>query len=526
MALTLDASARIPATADTVSTSNPVTGSFTCPAGTEALVLMVHVAGNADRTGGAPTYNGVSLTQRDETRGNSTGYEAGLEAWDLLDPPTGSSYTISVPNGTGVGIWIHVVAIDGGGDEVDFDAAAGEEAGGTGTDRTVSITTGADGCFIVAGLSTGDNNWSPTGWTGTSIDESDCGSYGGGCQYYVKATAGAQDMAWTGDTTGDDVAMIAVSYKPVSSGVTGTANITLAAFTSTAAGTVDVAGALNKTLDGFTSSAAGTVDITGALSQTLADMTLTAAGSVGGTIEGAADITLAAFTSTAAGTVDVAGALDKTLDAFTSSAAGTVDVAGAANITLAAFTSTAAGTVDVAGAADITLAAFTSTAAGTVDIAGAADITLANVTLSATGNATGGISGAANITLAAFTSTAAGTVDIAGTFDQTLAPVTSSSAGAVEVSGAADITLAAFTSTATAQVYIAGAASINLDAFTLSAAGTSGGAISGELSVTLDPFTLAAAGISAHAGGSMSAIAVGRRPLEPALQSYKYRRLR
>ena len=84
--------------AQAVSTSDPVTQSITCASSVRLLVVMITVGGATTRTGGAPTYNGTALTQASITTYYATSPETNIEMWYLINPPTGSAYTVSVPN--------------------------------------------------------------------------------------------------------------------------------------------------------------------------------------------------------------------------------------------------------------------------------------------------------------------------------------------------------------------------------------------------------------------------------------------
>lgn len=106
---------------------------------------------------------------------------------------------------------------------------------------------------------------------------------------------------------------------------TGTAAVTLDAFTSAATGTQTGTGATGTaavTLDGFTSAASGTETFTGTASVTLSDATSSATGTE--TISGTSATTLADSTSTASGTqaVNATGTAAITLDDFISSGVG------------------------------------------------------------------------------------------------------------------------------------------------------------------------------------------------------------
>ena len=84
--------------AQAVSTSDPVTQSITCDSSVRLLVVMITVGGATTRIGGTPTYNGTALTQASTTTYYATSPETNIEMWYLINPLTGSAYTVSVPN--------------------------------------------------------------------------------------------------------------------------------------------------------------------------------------------------------------------------------------------------------------------------------------------------------------------------------------------------------------------------------------------------------------------------------------------
>src|SRR3989304_8018557 len=74
--------------------SNPLTASHTCSNGSTVLVLTMDFWGSFS---GIPTYNGIPMTL-------AGGYFSTF-IYYLLDPPTGSAYTISIPNGSSTYIY-------------------------------------------------------------------------------------------------------------------------------------------------------------------------------------------------------------------------------------------------------------------------------------------------------------------------------------------------------------------------------------------------------------------------------------
>lgn len=193
-------------------TANPATFAYTSGAGTTVLVLNLVVVGSTARTGGAPTYNGVAMTQADGTR---IATETNTEMWYLLNPPTGSAYTVSIPN-TNTGT-IHA-----------FTATAKAQSGYTsaldvvnGATRTtanpsVSVTTTTSGNFVTSIV--GHGNGSLTGVTGNKTQYGgvwgiDHGAYTSLRMYELQATAGATTHTYT--VGPDDWGMVVAAFKQV-----------------------------------------------------------------------------------------------------------------------------------------------------------------------------------------------------------------------------------------------------------------------------------------------------------------------
>lgn len=197
--------------------NSPLTQSYTCGSGATVLVLGIVTGGSVVRAGGAPTYNGVSLTQADSTRYYASSPETSCELWYLLAPPTGASYTISVPNTGAKSLYVQASS---------YKAAAGcssvlDVAGGsTGlTDAPyVSVTTTSDGDVIVAVAGTGDDN-APFTQSGTSLNRTDDGTFSDSNQYKLQATAGIYTISWF-CASSDDWCMCAAAFKDTSSSQT------------------------------------------------------------------------------------------------------------------------------------------------------------------------------------------------------------------------------------------------------------------------------------------------------------------
>lgn len=183
MAHTFDTSAQ------TTSATSPVTTTYTSGAGSTVLVIGITYPGNATRAGGAPTYNGVALTQAGTTV-NSTSNTGYCELWYLLGVPTGVSYTVSVPNTGTLSLNVCISTYKAPtGFISQFDVTA--QANATSTNPTVSLTTTAPSA-VVSTLVCAN---APTAgqtllFTGTNTTR-----YGN--EYALQSAAGAISMNWT-----------------------------------------------------------------------------------------------------------------------------------------------------------------------------------------------------------------------------------------------------------------------------------------------------------------------------------------
>lgn len=190
---------------------SPSARAFDCGTDATLLVLTIVGAGTTQRAGGAPTYNGVALTQADQTRGGATGYETSAELWYLIDPPSGAN-TISVPNTGAITLYATASSYSAGdGYTSAFDASGFNEAT-TGANPSASVSASVAGDVYVAVLGDGLAT-APTARTGTALAEVDDGSYSDNHQYYIKAGTGSQTISWT--IASDDHAMVVAAFKVV-----------------------------------------------------------------------------------------------------------------------------------------------------------------------------------------------------------------------------------------------------------------------------------------------------------------------
>jgi hypothetical protein len=189
MAFTLDTKARI-----APSTNNPVTGNFTCGASAKLLVVTLAYA-YGTRTG-TPTYNGVALTQADQVRNHSASPEACAELWYLCGPPVGSAYSVSVPNPNALSLEVVISSYNtAAGYSANFHLATG--GNNASANPSVTITPTIANCLIVSNVADGHDTFAPSARSGTSLYESDNGTWGSGHQYFIQGAAAAKAMSWT-----------------------------------------------------------------------------------------------------------------------------------------------------------------------------------------------------------------------------------------------------------------------------------------------------------------------------------------
>lgn len=210
MAHTLDTSAQISA-----ATTNPQSASYTCGANATLLVVSLIYA-NGTRTG-APTFNGVALTQADQTRKAASNPEACAELWYLLAPPVGSAYTVSVPNPNGLSLEVCISSyIAQAGYSSMLEMASGGQNNAS-ANPSVSLTTKIAGDVLVAVVASGHDTWAPSAQGGTALYNTDNGTWGGGHQYYLQAAAGLKAMSWT--QASDDWGLVVAAFAEVRTGI-------------------------------------------------------------------------------------------------------------------------------------------------------------------------------------------------------------------------------------------------------------------------------------------------------------------
>lgn len=201
-AFTFGTKAKLPATA-TVTSANPATFTINCPANTGVLWLGIVVQATTARSGGAPTYNGVAMTAGIPKTNAGGTPEENAETWYMLDPPTGSALTISVPNAGAIAMAM-IAATGTKESPTDVPSRIGGSAvTGSSTNPSGNSSTGATGDIVFALIGNGAQTWNPTARTGTQLYDSDAAAWGIGAQYEITASTAAVAMGWTFGTSED-----------------------------------------------------------------------------------------------------------------------------------------------------------------------------------------------------------------------------------------------------------------------------------------------------------------------------------
>ncbi len=216
MAHTFDTSVANPATLTATATTNPLATDYTCGAGATVLVLMLAMGPtSAARTGGDPTFNSVPMTQADTNHGVT---ETSVEIWYMINPPTETQYSLSVPNSGGKAMKVVIASAKAATgytsqyQDVGFIAT-------TGASPNCTVNTTAGG-VVFAVAASGDQSFAPTARTGTNLYQGDVGAWGYATQYLLETvTSTPRTMSFT-EATSDDYGMIAVSFSEVSSATT------------------------------------------------------------------------------------------------------------------------------------------------------------------------------------------------------------------------------------------------------------------------------------------------------------------
>ena len=186
--------------------TDPATLTHTCSADTTVLVLTLAILTDPRETT-APTYNGIALTQAFTAQDYD---ETISELWYLLDPPTGSAYTVSIPNNTGRDIRANVMSFISSTGKSEFDVAAGS----TGDALTISesVTTTKNGCVLIQIIGSGSGIVLASE-TDILIEHFDAGSSTTSVQYALQDLSGAKTMSMSAQLSFDFTTILA-AFKP------------------------------------------------------------------------------------------------------------------------------------------------------------------------------------------------------------------------------------------------------------------------------------------------------------------------
>jgi len=206
---TLDTSAR------GTGASNPQTLSYTCGASAKLLVLGIVTAGGTIRAGGAPTYNGVAMTQVDSDRSAT---ETCCELWYLLNPDVSSAHDVSVPNTGTKTVYLLASSYNPvtAGNSFAYDTASGDAKldAAASADPSVTVTTTVNNDVVVAVLGDGSAA-APSAALWSSLFINDDGLYSDNLQYAIPTAAGNIAMGWL--CFSDDWCMCVGAWKEISS---------------------------------------------------------------------------------------------------------------------------------------------------------------------------------------------------------------------------------------------------------------------------------------------------------------------
>lgn len=188
-----------------------VNTNVTIQSGDTVVACLIKVTGGTNRTGGAPTLNGVAMTQANSTQKAASSPECSAELWYILNPGVSGSVAFTLPN-TNASAGFYTLTAG--------QSASGGSAlqGSNGANNTSTnpapgaVTPSAAGDIGFAIVASGAQTWSPTARAGTQIADTDDGAHGGGEQYIITPNTTAVNLGWTFGTS-DDWGAVSVFIK-------------------------------------------------------------------------------------------------------------------------------------------------------------------------------------------------------------------------------------------------------------------------------------------------------------------------
>jgi hypothetical protein len=189
------------------------TATFTPDSGVTCLVLKLWVLSATSRAGGAPTYNGVTMSQAGSTQKAASSPEISVEIWYLTGASAAVAATASIPNSGGLTIhYTFCTGKAGSGKTSAYDNAVGSN--NTSTNPSCGAFTMAANSIGFALAGTGLQTPGTFTASHTALEAVfDAGATGGASQYHINNAGGSVTFSWTANS--DDWGAAAVSFGEV-----------------------------------------------------------------------------------------------------------------------------------------------------------------------------------------------------------------------------------------------------------------------------------------------------------------------
>jgi hypothetical protein len=189
------------------------TATFTPDSGVTCLVLKLWVLSATSRAGGAPTYNGVTMSQAGSTQKAAASPEVSVEIWYLTGASAAVAATASIPNSGALTIhYTFCTGKAGSGKTSAYDNAVGSN--NTSTNPSCGAFTMAANSIGFALAGTGLQTPGTFTPSHTALEAVfDAGATGGASQYHINNAGGSVTFSWTANS--DDWGATAVSFKEI-----------------------------------------------------------------------------------------------------------------------------------------------------------------------------------------------------------------------------------------------------------------------------------------------------------------------
>jgi hypothetical protein len=208
MAFTLDTSLQIPT--GTGFTTGTVSGNYTCGAGSTLLVLGVVDASGLARSNTTPTYGGINLSKINSTQKAASSPEVAVELWYILNPSTGSAYSLSLVGDASLGKQLKAASFKSDNGTPLLNASVGSN--GTSANPSLTVSASTNGLVISV---LGDGGASiPTAFSGgraAALKTSDHGAYTSVMSYFMTSSNADASIWYT--IGSDDWGSIAASFS-------------------------------------------------------------------------------------------------------------------------------------------------------------------------------------------------------------------------------------------------------------------------------------------------------------------------